>query len=87
MIVWTASRRKLVGAVMLHDQRGIRSAVWGNDFTFLRRDLDLKNRVAVMTARRRYEIKVWAILGPESHDDMDARILNWKVRWEANQTL
>ena len=38
-----------------------------------------------MTAR--YEIKIRAILGPESHDDKEVRILNRKVRWEVNQIL
>ena len=59
--------------------------VWGDDFTFLGRDLDLKWVAGVMTAR--YEIKIRAILGPESHDDKEVRILNRKVRWEVNQIL
>ena len=59
--------------------------VWGDDFTFLGRDFDLKWVAGVMTAR--YEIKVWAVLGPESHDDKEVRILNRKVRWEVSQIL
>ena len=57
---------------MLHEQRGIRLVVWGDDFTFLGRDLDLKWVAGVMTAR--YEIKVLAILRPETHDDKEVRI-------------
>ena len=77
-------RRRSAPTVMLHEQRGIRFVVWGDDFTFLGRDLDLKWVAGVMIAR--YEIKIRAILGPESHDDKE-RILNRKVRWEVNQIL
>ena len=70
---------------MLHEQRGIRLVVWGDDFTFLGRDPDLKWVAVVMTVL--YEIKIRAILGNESHDDKEVRILNRKVRWEVDQIL
>ena len=78
-------RGRSAPTVMLYEQRGIRLVVWDDDFTFLGRDLDLKWVAGVMTAR--YEIKIRAILGPESHNNKEVRILNRKVRWEVNQIL
>ena len=77
------SRGRSAPMVMLHEEQAIRLVVWGDDFTFLGDDLDLKWAVSVMT--KRYEIKLRAIFGPERHDDKEVRILNRKVHWGAER--
>ena len=59
--------------------------VWGNDFTFLGRDVDLRWVAKVM--EQRYEIKVRAMLGPDAGDDKEVRILSRLVRWEKDRIV
>ena len=70
---------------MYHEGRDIRLVMWGDDFTFLGRDKDLRWRAKVMETK--YEIKVRAMLGPEAGDDKEVRILNRVVRWEKDRTV
>ena len=56
-----------------------RLVVWGDDFTFLGRELDLKEMLEQM--RKWYAIKMRGILGPDSGDMKEMRILNRMVRW------
>ena len=78
-------RGKSAPTVLLHEGRGIRLVVWGDDFTFLGRDADLKWAANVMT--KRYELKIRAVLGPDRGDDKWVRILNRKVRWEEDRIV
>ena len=61
-------------------EKGVRLVVWGDDFTFLGRDRDLKEAAEQM--KKWYEIKVRAMLGPEAGDDKDVRILGRVLKWE-----
>ena len=63
--------------IFFHPEKGVGLVVWGNDFTFLGRDRDLKEAADMM--KEYYEIKVRAVLGPEAKDDKEVRILNRKV--------
>ena len=53
--------------------------VWGDDFTFLRHELDLKDVQGHM--RSWYEIKMRGVIGPDGDDLKETRILNRMVRW------
>ena len=65
-----------------HIEKGIRLVVWGDDFTFLGRDGDLKWAAGLMESW--YEIKVRGIFGPDFHDDKEIRILNRKLTWRGD---
>ena len=78
-------RGRSAPTVMYREGKDVRLVVWGDDFTFLGRDKDLKWCAEVMEMK--YEIKVRAMLGPEAGDDKEVRILNRVVRWEKDRIV
>ena len=54
--------------------------VWGDDFTILGRQEDLRN-VAKSLAEW-YEVKIRAVMGPDVSDDHEVRILNRTLKWK-----
>ena len=78
-------RGRSAPTVLYHEGMDIRLVVWGDDFTFLGRDMDLRWIAKVM--EQRYEIKVRAMLGPDAGDDKEVRILNRLVRWEKDRIV
>ena len=73
-------RSRAAPVTFVHPVSDVRLVVWGDDFTFLGRDLDLKDLQEVMS--QWYEVKVRGILGPELEDQKEIRILNRQLRWE-----
>ena len=78
-------RGRSAPTVMYHEDGDVRLVVWGDDFTFLGRDLDLRWVARIMG--QRYEIKMRAVLGPEARDDKEVRILNRVARWERDRIV
>ena len=72
-------RGKAAPTTFVHQERGLRLVVWGDDFTFLGREEDLKWIAKLMSEW--YDIKIRAIVRPEAGDDKEVRILNRRVTW------
>lgn len=68
--------------VFVNLETEVRCVVWGDDFTFLGRDGDLKHMEKVMSDW--YEVKVRGIVGPDPRDMKEIRILNRTLRWTKN---
>jgi hypothetical protein len=66
--------------VFVNPETEVRCVVWGDDFTFLGREGDLKHMEKVMSEW--YEVKVRGIVGPDPHDLSEIRILNRTLRWK-----
>jgi len=73
-------RGRAASTVFFNPVSGLRVVVWGDDFTVVGCDQDLKEFAEMM--RSWYDIKVKAVLGPEVNDDKEVRILNRVVRWK-----
>ena len=65
--------------VLVHKERGITTAVYGDDFTSAGRKSQLDWSKQSMEVR--YELKELARLGPGAGDDKEAKILNRVIRW------
>ena len=61
-------------------QTDVRLVVWGDDFTVLGRDMNL--RLFAKQLSSRYSVKIRAVLGPDAEDDSEVRILNRWLRWQ-----
>ena len=61
-------------------QTDVRLVVWGDDFTVLGRDMNL--RLFAKQLSSRYSVKIRAVLGPDAEDDREVRILNRWLRWQ-----
>ena len=72
-------RGRAAPTTFVHQERGLRLVVWGDDFTFLGREEDLKWIAKLMSEW--YDIKIRAIVGPGAGDDKEVRILNRSVTW------
>ena len=57
-------RGKAAPTTFVHQERGLRLVVWGDDFTFLRREEDLKWIAKLMSEW--YDIKIRPIVGARS---------------------
>ena len=65
--------------VFVNPETEVRCVVWGDDFTFLGREGDLKHMERMMSEW--YEVKVRGVVGPDPHDMSEIRILNRTLRW------
>ena len=63
-----------------HDEKNIRVVVHGDDFIIEGAECDL--RWVEATLRKKYIVKMRAMLGPERTDDKVADILNRVVEWK-----
>ena len=72
-------RGKSASTVFWNPSSDSRLVVWGDDFTVLGREGDLRRFRDDISAK--YSVKVRAILGPEPGDDKEVRILNRKLTW------
>ena len=72
---------RAVSSVFYHPVTGVRLVVWGDDFTFLGYEADLKEVLDRMG--KWYVIKLRGVLGPDSEDMKEIRILNRMVRWKS----
>ena len=75
-------RGRSATTVFWHPESGVRMVVWGDDFTILGRQEDLRN-VAKSLAEW-YEVKIRAVMGPDVSDDHEVRILNRTLKWKNN---
>ena len=75
-------RGKAAPTVFLNPGTGVRLVVWGDDFTFLGRDNDLRKVAEKMGEW--YDVKVRGFFGPDPDDMKEIRILNRTVRWTAD---
>ena len=72
-------RGKSAPTVFWNPRSDARLVVWGDDFTVLGRDGDLREFRDELS--KKYSVKVRAVLGPEPGDDKETRILNRKLTW------
>ena len=70
---------RAASSVFYQPVTGVWLVVWGDDFTFLGREMDLKEMLDQMG--KWYAIKLRGILGPNPKDLKEIRILNRVVRW------
>ena len=75
-------RGEASSVVFANPETEVRCVVWGDDFTFLGREADLKHMEKKMSEW--YEIKVRGIVGPDPNDLKEIRILNRALRWTNN---
>ena len=75
-------RGRAAPTVFVNPENGIRLVVWGDDFTFLGRDLDLRDMGEQMAEW--YDVKVRGFVGPDPGDMKEIRILNRTIRWATN---
>ena len=73
------TRGKSASTTFFHAETGVRLVVWGDDFTFLGRDEDLKKMRGHLNEW--YETTSRGTLGPEAGDDKEVRILNRTLKW------
>ena len=72
-------RRLAAPTAFANKEKGVRMVVWGDDFTFLGRDKELKEAADIL--RQWYDM----VFGPEPGDDKEVRILKQVVRWERDR--
>ena len=63
----------------MNPENGVRLVVWGDDFTFLGRDSDLREMAKMMAEW--YDVKIRGFVGPDPEDMKEIRILNRTIRW------
>ena len=76
-------RGRAAPATFVQPTAGVRLVVWGDDFTFLGRDLDLKAMARKMGEW--YQVKVRGFVGPDPEDLKEIRILNRTIRWSDSE--